>query len=241
VRRCTSFFGVVLLAAVGLSAVLTAGPAMAAGTQLYFYRFDSGHVSGGNVGNQAGGTYSGVSLKLYARVSGDWKFANKNQGIQFSGDTKAHQSVAYGRPTSGDTIDVPNGDTIGAGAQFTFQSPTSSTCSDTPNVAQVGRSGKPGVAQVKIQLSNCTAGKPTYVECRVAGSDSTIKSDQPVRLSSLALVNTDQYDVTCTKSAGNSSGEVNVDLTVRDVTAGTSKTISANPGLSRSLTAGQRA
>jgi hypothetical protein len=224
-RRITLSIAAVSAAA-GLISLLTAGSAMAAGSQLYFYRFDSAHVSGTTIPNQAGGMYSTVALKLFALKSGDWKFANGNQGIQFSGNTTADQSVAYGRPASGDTIDIPNGDTIGAGVQFTFQSPTSATCSDTPNVGQVGRSGTAGEGQVKIQLSNCTAGQPTYVECRIAGKDSTVNGDKPVKLSSLPLVNGDQYNVTCTKSAGDSSGNANVKLTVEDVTAAATKNIS---------------
>src|SRR5579863_1160649 len=149
-------------------------PLAAAGTVLYQYNFSAAKVSGSTVPNQATGMFSGVSLQLIAREKGDWSFANKNQGIRFKGDTMKHQSVAEGRPAKGDSIDVPNADTVAAGAQFTFEAPTASNCNDTPNVAQVGRSGKPGIGQVKIQLDNCNAGQPTHVECRIAGSKSTV-------------------------------------------------------------------
>jgi len=215
----------VLLAAAG---TLFAVPASATGTLLYQYNFSAAEVSGNTVPNLATGTFAGVNLTLFALQNGDWSFANNNQGVQFTGDTTAHQSVAFGKPSSGDTINVANADTLGAGVQFTFQAPTSSTCIDTPNIAQIGRSGTSGVGQVKIQLDNCTAGQPTHVQCRIAGSASTVQTDSPVKVSGLALTAGDQYNVKCTKGVGNGSGNATIAVTVVDKTTNTTVTASAS-------------
>lgn len=211
-----------------VAGTLFAVSANAVGTVLYQYNFSAAEVSGNTVPNLASGTHAGVSLTLFALKKGDWSFAHKNQGIRFSGDTKAHQSVAHGRPSSGNSISVPNADTLGAGVQFTFQAPTSGKCSDTPNIAQIGRAGKAGVGQVKIQLDNCMSGKPTQVECRVAGSKSTVKTDQPIRVAKLTLTNGDQYNVICTKGAGDGSGKATIAVRVIDKTSNTTVTASAS-------------
>jgi hypothetical protein len=214
-----------LLAAAG---TLSAVPANAAGMVLYQYNFSAAKVTGSTVPNLATGTFAGVSLTLFALKSGDWSFANNNQGIQFTGDTTAHQSVAFGKPSSGDTINVPNAGTLGAGVQFTFQAPQSSTCNDTPNVAQIGRAGTSGVGQVKIQLDNCTSGQPTHVQCRIAGTDSTVTTDHPVDVTGLTLTNGHQYNVKCTKDVGDGSGNATITVTVIDKTTSTTVTASAS-------------
>lgn len=200
-------------------------PASAAGTVLYQYNFSAAKVSGSAVPNQATGMFAGVSLKL----SGDWSFANNNQGILFTGNIKGKQSGADGKPSSGDSIDVANADTLGVGVQFTFHAPPAQTCTDTPNIAQIGRSGTPGEGQVKVQLSSCTPGQPTFVECRIAGSKSNVHTDTPVKVAKLALTPKHQYNVRCSKGAGaSSSGKATITVTVIDKSTKPNTTVTAS-------------
>ena len=188
---------------------LVAGPAVAATVPgpvlLYDYNF------AGTTGTVKNSAPSGphVSLKL----SGTWSAVQG--GVHFSGDTSGHESVAYGKPTSGYTLDEPSSAAVGFGALVRYNGPASGTCfRSTPNLTQVGRFG-PHSPQAKIQLTSCAA-NTTHVmmECRFAGGKLAPAKDEVV--STLPLVNDAEYRVTCVKSP-DTNLKTTVTLKVTDI------------------------
>ena len=222
-------FRLLLLAFAFVLPVLISAPASASGTLLWWYKFDSADISGSTVAQQASGTYSSVNMTLFAAQSGDWSLANSNQGVQFTGNTTADQSVGFAKPSSGSALNVPNANTTGIGAQFTYQTAGQFTgCNDTPNVVEIGRSSTTGGGQLKLQLSTCNPGVNVFPECRIAGSDSTPSNDTPLD-STYALKDGHQYDVWCFKSQGAGDGSAQVTIDLIDQTE--------YPGLTVSVTA----
>jgi hypothetical protein len=204
----------VLVVAVAVAAAgsLAAGPAAArtapASALLYDYNFAG---TTGMVKNSApGGPH--VSLKL----SGTWSAVKG--GVHFSGDTSGHESVAYGKPASGYTLDEPSSAAVGIGALVRYNGPASGNCfRHTPNLTQAGRFG-PRSVQAKIQLTNCAASTTqVMVECRFAGGKVAPAKDEVV--STLPLVNDAKYSVRCVKSP-DTNGKTTVTLKVTDISAG---------------------
>lgn len=197
--------GLVVVLATSATVALLAGPVADASTYsalLYNYEFQG---ADGTVTNSA--PHGPVApLSLY----GEWQPVAA--GVQFSGDTAGQQSVAYGRPASGDTIDEPPTSAVGLGTRFVYQAPSTGRCfPDTPNITQLGRYYR-HETQEKIQLSSCLASQGNvFVECRFAGS-LTKRSTGPV-ISSMALVSGNTYNVTCVKSP-DSGNSATVKLTV---------------------------
>jgi hypothetical protein len=178
------------------------------GTLLYSYNFTGSTRTVADLATSS--PYGDVPLTL----RGNWSDASPT-GVQFSGNTTNEKSVAYGKPTSGDTLDVPSTDALGVAAQLGFQAPSLSGCDDTPNVTQIGRDGASGAGQIKLQESNCTPGQPTYMECRVAGANDTPQDDLPLA-SSFKLTAGDNYNVYCVKSRDH-GGTTTLTLTVEDI------------------------
>ena len=197
--------GLVVLLATSAAVVLLAGPAAdasASSALLYNYEFEG---ADGTVANSApNGPVAPLSLY------GEWQPVPA--GVQFAGDTAGQQSVAYGRPTSGNTIDEPPTRSVGVGTRFVYQAPSTGRCfPDTPNITQLGRYYR-HETQAKIQLSSCLASQGNvFAECRFAGS-LTVRSTGPV-ISSMALVSGNTYNVTCVKSP-DSGNNTTVKLTV---------------------------
>jgi hypothetical protein len=109
------------------AAWLAAGPAVAApaspahaksaATPALVYDY---HFAGttGTVSNSAPGGPA-ATLKL----SGDW--SRVPGGVHFAGNTTGYESVAAGKPASGDTLNAPATDAVGFGATITYESPPS--------------------------------------------------------------------------------------------------------------------
>jgi len=188
---------------------LVAGPAVAATVPgpvlLYDYNF------AGTTGTVKNSAPSGPHFSL--KLSGTWSAVQG--GVHFSGDTSGHESVAYGKPTSGYTLDEPSSAAVGFGALVRYNGPASGTCfRSTPNLTQVGRFG-PHSPQAKIQLTSCAA-NTTHVmmECRFAGGKLAPAKDEVV--STLPLVNDAEYRVTCVKSP-DTNLKTTVTLKVTDI------------------------
>lgn len=177
-------------------------------TLLYSYNFTGSAWTVADLATSS--PYGDVPLTL----KGNWSDASPT-GVQFIGNTTNEQSVAYGKPASGDTLDVPSTDALGVATQIGFQTPSVSGCDDTPNVTQIGRDGTSGLGQIKLQESNCTPGQPTYMECRVAGANDTPQEDLPL-VSSFELTAGDDYNAYCVKSP-DSGGKTKLTLTVEDI------------------------
>jgi hypothetical protein len=197
-------------------AVSWAAPVLAASnsTLLYSYNFTGTPKTVADLATSS--PYGDVPLTL----KGDWSDASPT-GVQFTGNLTNEKSVAFGKPTSGDTLDVPSTDALGVATQMGFQAPSVSGCDNTPNVTQIGRDGD--VGQVKLQESNCTPGEPTYMECRVAGANDTSADDLPI-VSSVELTAGDNYDVYCVKSP-DSDGTTTLTLAVEDISDTTPKVV----------------
>jgi hypothetical protein len=194
-----------------LPAALLAGPqatATSLPTLLYDYQFTG---TNGTVINSAPG---GVAAPL--TLSGEWQPVPT--GVQFNGDTSGQWSVAYGKPTSGYTLNEPPTAAVGAGSEFTYQAPAQGTCfSDTPNITQIGRY-YPHDAQAKIQLSSCNDSQTNVMaECRFSGS--LTPSGTPPLVSTLPLVSGDTYVVKCIKSPDQLYSKATVTLSVTDLDA----------------------
>jgi hypothetical protein len=218
IRHLVAKVLVVAVAAVAAGSLVT-GPA-AAGTAraavlLYDYHF------AGTTGTVKNSAPSGphVSLKL----SGSWSAVKG--GVHFSGDTSGHESVAYGKPASGYTLDEPSSAAVGFGALVRYNGPASGTCfPGTPNLTQVGRFG-PHSAQAKIQLTSCVASTTqVMMECRFAGGKVAPAKDEVV--STLPLVNDAKYSVRCVKSP-DTNGKTTVTLKVTDISTGHTVTTTA--------------
>jgi hypothetical protein len=198
----------ILIAAVAAATAgsLVAGPAAAetvgASALLYDYNFAG---TTGTVQNSAPNGPD-VSLKLF----GTWSAVQG--GVHFSGDTSGHESVAYGKPASGYTLDEPSSAAVGFGALVRYNRPPGGKCfSNTPNLTQMGRFG-PHSVQAKVQLTSCaTSTTQVMMECRFAGGKSAPASDEVV--STLPLVNDAKYHVSCVKSP-DTNGKTTVTLKV---------------------------
>lgn len=197
----------------------------------YSYNF-SGIGSNSTVANGAA-TNTGVNLVLY----GNW--TPTDFGVHFSGDTVSQQSVAYGKPTTGATINVSANQAVGVATKFKYQAPSGSTCfSDSPNITQIGKFAA-NVAQIKLQLTNCgkDVGK-VFTQCRIAGANSTT-NDYPVT-GTQELVDGATYILKCSKAPDPTSGKTTLELkTVKtDPVNGNSATIDSfkinPPGLIKS-------
>ena len=204
--------GLVVAVAAAAAGSLVAGPAAArrvpASALLYDYNFAG---TTGTVKNSAPrGPH--VSLKL----SGTWSAVPG--GVHFSGDTSGHESVAYGKPTSGYTLDEPSSAAVGFGALVRYSGPAKGNCfHSTPNLTQVGRYG-PQSVQAKIQLTSCAVSTTqVMMECRFAGGKVAPTNDKVV--STLPLVNDAKYSVRCVKSP-DTNGKTTVTLKVTDISTG---------------------
>jgi hypothetical protein len=210
-----------IVAAVAAAAAgsLVGGPAAAetaaASPLLYDYNFAG---TTGTVKNSApNGPH--VSLKLF----GTWSAVMG--GVHFSGNASGHESVAYGKPASGYTLDEPSSAAVGLGAVVRYNRPAGGKCfSDTPNLTQMGRYG-PRSVQAKIQFTNCaTSTTQVMMECRFAGGKAAPASDEVV--STLPLVNAAKYRVSCVKSP-DTNGKTTVTLKVTRISTGQTVTTTA--------------
>jgi len=196
---------VVMLGVLAATALLagTAPEAASSSALLYNYEFTG---AGGTVVNSAP---QGPAASL--TLDGAWKPVP--EGVHFSGNTAGSWSVAYGKPASGYTIDVPSATGLGFGARFVYRAPVSGKCfSDTPNITQIGRFHEDST-QAKIQLSSCLDSmNNVMVECRFAGS-LTSPGTPPVA-STLPLVNGNAYNVSCVKSPDKPDKTATITLTV---------------------------
>lgn len=213
-----------VLAAAGQVAWLPADPAAAAGPAhvaraatsalVYDYHFAGTH---GTVGNSAPG---GPAVKL--KLSGAW--SPMPGGVQFSGNTTGKESVAAGKPASGDTLNVAATEALGFGAKIRYEAPSTGTCfKSPPNVTQAGRyTVHAAGAQAKLQLSNCGAGNQNvFPECRFSGSASA-PSTPPV-VGTTPLVNGAEYNLSCVK-APDRNGHTVITVQVTRLSTGTTST-----------------
>jgi hypothetical protein len=203
---------VLVLAAllVPVAGLLVASSASAdAGTLLYSYSFASATATVPNLATAS--PYAPVSLTL----QGNW--SDSAGGVLFAGDLTSKQSVGFGKPATGDTIDIPATSAVAEGAQIKFQAPSVAGCVDTPNVGQIGRAGN-DEPQIKMQESNCTPGAATFMECRFSGAANTISGDKPL-VSTFTLVAGAKYDVTCAKEP-DAGGTTAISITVENVVTG---------------------
>jgi hypothetical protein len=194
-----------------LPATTLSGPLAGAGSVpvlLYDYQFTG---TNGTVANSAPG---GAAVTL--TLSGNWQPVP--DGVQFSGNTTGEWSVAYGRPTSGYTLNEPPAAAVGFGSRFTYEAPANGICfSDTPNITQIGRYAS-NDSQAKIQLSSCgTSQTNVMVECRFSGS-LTPPGAAPV-VSTLPLVGGDTYVAKCVKSPDQPDNTATITLSVTDLDA----------------------
>ena len=197
-------------AAAGL--VLAATPAMAspatAPTLLYKYDF------AGTTGTVANSAPGGPAAPL--KLMGTWSAVS--QGVKFSGNNKGVQSVAFGKPASGFTLNEPSTAAVGVGTQIVFQGPGPGKCfANTPNITQIGLySASHPSGQIKLQESGCTVSHlHAKIECRITGAKTTPTT--PPVISKLPLVNGDTYNITCEKSPDHTNGSAVITLTVTQV------------------------
>jgi len=163
---------------------------------------------------------AGVNMNL----TGNW--SQTPFGVRFEGDLVSKRSVGYAKPASGSTINVPGTQAVGAAVLFRYQSPVSASCfSDSDNITQIGKFGA-GLSQIKLQFSNCgVSSTKVYVQCRMAGSNSTT-NDGPVT-GTLPLVDGETYLATCVKAPDPASGSAIIELkTVRIDTVNGNQTVS---------------
>ena len=199
-------------AAAAASLVLAATPAMAspATAPTLLYKYDFAGTTGTVANSAPGGPAAPLTLQ------GSWSAVS--QGVKFSGNDKGAQSVAFGKPSSGFTLNEPSTAAVAVGTQIVFQGPGAGKCFvSTPNIAQIGLySAKTPSGQIKLQESGCFAShKHVKIECRIAGAK-TSPTSHPV-LSKLALVSGDTYNITCTKSPDSSAGTATITLTVTQI------------------------
>lgn len=182
---------------------------------LYSYDF-TGSTLSSPVANGAAANGS-VGLNLY----GTW--SQSPFGIHFAGNMSGQQSVGYARPTSGNTVSVAANQAFGGAIKFKYEAPTSGSCfSDSHNLTQIGRFGA-GLSQAKLQLSNCGINSShVYVQCRMAGSNSTT-NDVPLA-STQALADGESYVAKCVKAPDPSSGTTAMQLVVTRLSDGNATT-----------------
>jgi hypothetical protein len=209
----------ILIAVCAASAVVTVisspGSASAASSSGLLYNYEFTHTTGtGTVVNSAPG-----GPKVSLRLRGTW--SHTKAGVKFSGNTSGNESVAYGEPSGGYTINEPATAAIGFGVRIQYEGPATGKCfKGTPNVTQVGSYlSKPVPTQLKLQLSDChTSSTAARVECRFAGSETTASTDLPVT-STLPLVGGNVYNISCVKSP-DKNGKTTITLDVTPVTTG---------------------
>lgn len=175
---------------------------------LYSYNFSG---TGRIVNNSSP---SGPTPRLALR--GTWK--RVPGGVRFYGNTHGAESVAYGRPASGYTINVPSRNAFGVETRIVYYAPVGRRCfADTPNVTQIGRySLRTKSAQAKIQLSSCATSRTgVLMECRFAGARSSPHA-RPV-VGTLPLISRHAYNVRCVKSPDHPNGTATITLAVTDL------------------------
>lgn len=192
--------------------MLLPGPAASGSASLLRYDYEFQGATG--IVNNSAPAGPAVPLTLY----GAWTAVS--DGVHFSGDTSGSESVAYGRPATGYTINTPATSAFGFGARIVYDSPPSGTCfADTPNVTQIGRdSVRAPSAQAKIQLSSCARShKHVVAECRFAGS--LTASHTPPLASTLPLINGHAYNISCRKSPDRADNTTRIRLSVTNLNA----------------------
>ena len=201
VRGIRRFFGGLFVSAL---LVLPAGGVQAAAQgSLYSYTLDG---STAVVANSAAANTS-VNLNLW----GDW--SQTAFGVKFEGNTTNKQSVAYAKPASGSTINVPASQAFGGSVLFTYQAPANGCFSDSPNITQIGKFGS-GLTQFKFQLSNCgKSSSAVFPQCRVAGSSG---ANNPVT-GTQSLVNGATYILQCVKSPDPVSGSASLQMNLTKI------------------------
>jgi hypothetical protein len=193
------------------------GSAATAAAPVLLYNYEFTGTTGTVVNSAPGGP--AVPLTLL----GTW--SNVPTGVHFMGNRTGDESVAYGKPASGYTLNVPPTKAMGFGTLITYFRPAVGKCfDDTPNITQIGRfDDKPYPTQAKIQLSSCQdSTTDVMMECRFAGSDTIASQDEPV-ISTLPLINKDQYVVTCMKTP-DEDGTTTITLSVTPVSTGQTTT-----------------
>jgi hypothetical protein len=200
-------FAVTLSVLAGSTAL--AGPSAASTTAasalLYNYGFK------GTTGTVPNSAPNGPAAPL--TLTGAWKPVT--QGVHFGGNMSGRQSVAYGRPASGYTLNEPASAAIGVGTRIVYQAPPPGTCfAGAPNITQIGLySATHAAAQAKLQESGCSVSTTqVMIECRFTGAKSA--STTPPVTSTLPLVNSRAYNITCVKSPDMSNGTTTITLTV---------------------------
>jgi hypothetical protein len=175
---------------------------------LYDYEFKD---TGQTVNNSAP---AGPRAPLTLR--GPWK--RVPDGVRFSGNTHGAESVAYGRPATGYTLNLPSSNAVGIGTRIVYYAPVRGKCfADTPNVTQIGRYAQfTKSAQAKLQLSSCATSKTqVLMQCRFAGARTPPKA--PPVASTLPLINGHAYGVRCVKSPDHPNGKATITLAVTDL------------------------
>jgi len=201
---------IVMLWALLPAALLSSPLAGASGVPTLLYDYQLAGTTGTVANSAPGGVVAPLTL------SGNWQAVPT--GVQFTGNTTGEWSVAYGKPTSGYTLDEPSAAAVGVGSEFTYQAPANGTCfSDTPNITQIGRFHLHD-AQAKIQLSSCSSSQvKVMAECRFSGS-LTPPGTSPL-VSSLPLISGDTYIVKCMKSPDQPNNTATITLSVTDLDA----------------------
>ena len=198
--------------------MLLPSPAASSGTPTLRYDYEFKGTNGTVRNSAPAGPIAPLTL------FGSW--APVPAGVRFSGNTRGKESVAYGRPARVATINTPATKAAGFGTRIVYRAPANGTCfSDTPNIVQFGRYSPRGPAgQAKIQLSSCAERRKSVVmECRFAGS--LTGSHAPPVLSTMPLINSHAYIVTCRKSPDAVNNTATVTLTVTNLNAGRRRTV----------------
>ncbi|HKX73493.1 MAG TPA: hypothetical protein VJM32_05740 [Candidatus Saccharimonadales bacterium] len=201
VRGIRRFFGGLLV----LASLVTPAVSVSAGApgSLYSYALNG---SSATVANTAA-TNAGVNLTLL----GNW--SQSTFGVQFQGNTTNQQSVAYAKPASGSTINIPASQAFGGSVLFKYQAPNAGCFSDSPNISQIGKYGS-GLTQFKFQLSNCGKSQTAvFPQCRVAGSSG---ASNPVT-GTQALTNGATYILQCIKSPDPASGSASLQMNLTKI------------------------
>lgn len=195
---------------------------------LYLYDLRN---SAGTVENLAAAN-AGVDMTFV----GDW--SSSADGVIFAGNTTNLQSVGHASPSSGQTIDVPGNQAVGAAVIF---NQTGGCGSDSQNISQIGPFST-ATSQVKLQLSKCRGGK-MYPECRIAGQLTPTRT-YALR-GSLNLASGKDYRLECVKSPDQGSGATvtmrTTDMTTAQSTVNTfSIPATGSVTSSRDVTAGNK-
>lgn len=153
------------------------------------YTYDFSNITG--ISSNLAVANNGVNLTF----SGSW--SSDSTGTTFRGNTTSTQSVAYGKPSAGTTINVSSTNAVGAAAIIKYQGPAAGTCfADSQNISQIGSYAN-NQSQIKLQLSKCRSGQ-VYPECRIAGSLTPVGNN--ALRGATTLVNGNEYRIECVKS-----------------------------------------